>query len=100
MTRLTASPAALRWEKQSSGGWYAYSGELVVGMVVLRDHERAWVYDASNAVNMRWTAKGYGEVKTAASARRAVERAWAAWLDRAGLAPKPIPSPAASQETR
>jgi len=79
----------LRWEEQRDGrSWYAYSGELVVGMVVLRDHGEAWVYDASNAVNMRWTAKGYGEVKSAAAAKRAVERAWAAWLGRASLVGK------------
>ena len=75
----------LRWEKQTGGGWFAYSGEIIIGLVVERfDGQIAW--DATSAVQMKWTAKGSGVVKTIASGKRAVERAWRAWLARAGLA--------------
>jgi hypothetical protein len=76
---------SLRWEKQPNGGWFAFSGEIIVGLVVERfDHQIGW--DATSAVQMKWTAKGRGVVKTVASGKRAVERAWSAWLSRAGLA--------------
>jgi hypothetical protein len=84
---------ALRWEKQRDGeSWYAYSGDLVIGMVVKRDHGEAWVYNL-DAVHTRWIAKGHGEVETMPSAKRAIERAWAAWLERAGLEPRKDPTP-------
>lgn len=74
----------LRWEKQPSGGWFAYSGEIIVGMVVeCSDGKIGW--SATSAVHMKWTAKGDGVVKTVAWGKRAVERAWAKWLERAAL---------------
>jgi hypothetical protein len=38
---------------------------------------------------VKWISKGFGHVKSKASARRAVERAWDAWLSRAGLKDAP-----------
>lgn len=77
----------LRWEKQKdTSSFYAYSGELVVGMVGYRDDGTVW-YDATNAVHMKGTAKTNGEVQTIPKAREMVERAWGKWLARAALIP-------------
>lgn len=81
---------SLRWEeKQNLGGrsWWAYSGELVIGMVGVRDDGTVW-YSATNAVFMKYVTKGSGEVASVPSAKRAVRRAWSVWMDRAGLEPK------------
>ena len=81
----------IRWEKQASGGWYAYAADMIVGLAVQvqapGEHAGQWVYDL-HGVNTRWTTKGRGYVKTCAQAKRSLERAWTAWIDRAGLAPK------------
>lgn len=70
----------LRWEKNN----WAYSGQLVVGMVGRRADGSIW-YTANSAVDMRYIAKGRGEVKSIKSAKRAVEHAWARWLEVADL---------------
>lgn len=78
----------LRWEKQHGDAEFAYSGELVVGMIgTLTADPAIWFWDATNAVNMRRTAKTDGPVASRAAARKAVERGWAKWLARAHLAP-------------
>lgn len=75
---------SLRWEEQDSGAWYAYSGTLVIGMC--GPGENGWIWwNASQAVNMRHIAKTHGELKSYATAKRAIERAWTAWLAEAGL---------------
>lgn len=77
----------LRWERQHGGGWFAYSGDQIIGMVVVRyDGAVAYVVDG---VKTRHVTKGSGTVKSEGAAKRAVERAWQAWLDRAGLQHKP-----------
>lgn len=73
----------LRWEKQGSGGYWAYSGRLVVGMIGERSD--GTVYYSMQAVHTKWICKGHGEVKHLASARRAIESAWLKWLTAAGL---------------
>lgn len=82
----------LRWEKQSGGAWFAYSGDLRVAMVVQIIGECSrkglWTYSL-DAVNTRWITKGGGDVKTAVQGKKSIARAWAAWLDRAVLQPKP-----------
>lgn len=81
---------SLRWEEQQNLGgrsWWAYSHELVIGMVGVRDDGTVW-YSATNAVSMKYVAKGHGEVRSIASAKRAVQRAWSTWMDQAGLEPK------------
>jgi len=77
----------LRWGEQRSGNWFAYSGELTIGMVVVRDNGTiAW--DAANAVHMKWTAEANGEAASVDAAKKQVETAWAKWLTRAALQPK------------
>ncbi|CAM3838493.1 hypothetical protein G6L26_009505 [Agrobacterium radiobacter] len=76
----------LRWEKQPSvrgESWFAYSGKLVIGMVVERD-DRTIGY-TMHAVHMKWIGKGYGEVASIQSGKRAIERGWRQWLTAAGL---------------
>ena len=78
---------SLRWEMQRDReSWYAYSGRLVVGMVVKRSTDGRYAYSVG-AVHTKWIAKGHGAVKSASSAKRAVDRAWSAWLEVAGLQP-------------
>jgi len=75
----------LRWEEQKEGSWFAYSGDILAGMVVTQyDGNIHWKIDA---VHMKWTAKGYGDAPSIMAAKRALARAWAIWLQRAGLAP-------------
>lgn len=73
----------LRWEEQYPGSWYAYSSELIVGMVVTREDDTV-VYNL-DAVHTKWIAKGYGEVRSIRAGKRALERAWRKWLEKAGL---------------
>lgn len=77
---------ALRWEKEASPeAATAYSGDAIIGSIVHQSvGERLWVYTVTG-VNVKWVAKGHGFVKSRASARRAVERAWATWLEHAAL---------------
>jgi hypothetical protein len=91
---------ALRWEKQKpvaaghSPSWFAYSGKLMLGMVVqvaAGPSKGVWTYSLS-AVHTKWIAKGHGDVKSAATGKRAIERAWAAWLERANLGPRNGPT--------
>lgn len=87
MTEAREVVKGLRWELQRDGeNEYAYSGSLVMGIVVHQSvDEKLWVYKL-DGVYAKWVGKTYGRVKTKSSAKRAIERAWAAWLDAAGLA--------------
>jgi hypothetical protein len=82
--RWPTSPG-LSWEASRDGVQYAKSGALTIGTVGRRVDGSVWY--SVDAVSTRWIAKGHGEVKTFRSAKRAVERAWAAWLAEAGLQP-------------
>lgn len=76
---------SLRWEREKGDpeSWFAYSGKIVVGMVVTQyDGNIVWQI---KAVAMKWTAKGSGDAKSIDSAKRALARAWGIWLERAGL---------------
>jgi len=75
----------LHWKK-ASHGWHAMRGQRIVGLVVERD-DGTVVYELT-AVSTKWVTKGYGEVRSVASAKRGLERAWAAWLDAHDLVPK------------
>lgn len=78
---------ALTWHRlEGFDGFEARSGELVVGVVLRRSTDGQITYDATYAVKTKWITKGRGEVATFASGKRAVARAWAAWLKAAGLA--------------
>ncbi len=76
----------LRWEKQPSvrgESWFAYSGKLMIGMVIERD-DRTIGYTIQG-VRMKWIGKGYGDVSSIQSGKRAIERGWRQWLTAAGL---------------
>lgn len=81
----------LRWEPQGNGSFYGYSGDLRVAMIVRRQTETGGTefFYQVDAVHTKWITKGYGECRSEAPAKRSVERAWNAWLDRAGLIPLP-----------
>jgi len=80
----------LRWEKQQGDSEYAYSGSRVIGMIGrLYDEPDRWWWNATNAVSMRYIAKGSGELTSKAAAKRAVARAWSKWIAAAGLVPVP-----------
>jgi hypothetical protein len=76
----------LKWEERSPGGWFALRNGWVVGLVVVRD-DGVVIYEVT-AVSTKWVTKGYGEVRSIASAKRGLERAWTAWLDAHGLVPR------------
>lgn len=75
----------LEWTEERPGSWFAMSNRSDVGMVIARD-DGSVVYKLT-AVHWRGITKGSGEVKTLAAGKRAIERAWAAWLDAYGLRP-------------
>jgi hypothetical protein len=79
----------LRWEKQTGGvdAELGYSGDICIGMIVKRSTDGVIVWSAHEGVRMKWTAKGNGEARDFPSARRAVERSWKRWLERANLQP-------------
>jgi hypothetical protein len=77
-----------RWEKQKDGNFYAYSGQVVIGMAVKFAVPRAdgatHVWNLS-AVSGRTWLKTHGDVKSMASAKRAVKRCWTDWCEVHGL---------------
>lgn len=73
----------LRWEKSCGDSWMAYSGRMLIGMVVPR-LDKTIGYTVTG-VPMKWVGKGYGDVSSISSGKRAVERAWRQWLTAAGL---------------
>jgi len=75
----------LRWEQQSEGSWYGYSGKMVVAMVVRRA-EGEWAWEVSGGrVPHGW--KNYGGTRTERFAKRAASDYWREWLDHVGLMP-------------
>jgi hypothetical protein len=85
---MSDSRGKLRWFPLGPRfeGEEAFSGNLSVGSYLCRTAEpRVWVYRI-DAVSTKWITKGRGEVKSARSAKAAIERAWSAWLVEAGLA--------------
>jgi len=79
----------LRWEKQSGDieAEVACSGDAIIAHVVHQSvGERLWAYSI-DGVHAKWVGKTHGRVKTKATAKRAVEKTWTAWLRHAGLAP-------------
>lgn len=77
-----------RWEKQKDGDFYAYSGQVVIGMVVemaiVRASGATHVWEVS-AVHRRTWLKTRGEVKSMSSAKRALKRCWTDWCEVHGL---------------
>ena len=85
MTQRTKAP--LRWEQQSSGGWFAYRGRHIVGLIahvtgVPSDDARYGVYHWKlEAVHTKWVTKGSGDSKDVTAAKKAMNRAWHNWLE-------------------
>jgi len=77
----------LQWREIGNEGFVGYSFNVDIALAVKR-HDGVFVWKI-DGVHMKWTAKGYGEVKTMAAAKRAAERAWSKWLVAAGLQVKP-----------
>ena len=77
-----------RWEKQSDGSYWAYSGQVVIGMAVKLAVDRTsgatHVWTVS-AVSRRSWLKTRGEVKSMDTAKRAVKRCWTDWCEVHGL---------------
>lgn len=77
----------LRWQPiRGMEGFEGRSGELIVGVVLRRDDGQI-VYDATYAVHMKWIHKTHGDVASFAIGKRAINRAWKRWLERAALRP-------------
>jgi hypothetical protein len=83
--------AKLSWEEIGTGfdGFHGYSGDIAVGTVLRRSIDGIIVWTAHDAVHMKWTAKANGQAKSFDTGKRAVERAWTRWLERACLTAKP-----------
>ena len=74
----------LRWEKHpKSPYWTARLGHIHIGYVCIR-HDGTIGYTVTG-IHVKWITKGYGDVKSVSSGKRAVERAWRAWAEKAGL---------------
>ncbi|HTK34602.1 MAG TPA: hypothetical protein VL358_04840 [Caulobacteraceae bacterium] len=75
----------LRWEGRGEHQT-AFSGQLAVGSIGRRSDGSCWYH--VTAVDLRYISRALnlhvGNIRTA---KRAVERAWAAWLSRAELGP-------------
>lgn len=79
--------SSLCWKEQIPGSQYALSGDMIVGMIGQRsDAPGRWWWQIA-AVHTKHIVAGSGEVRSAGAARKAVEKAWAAWLRHASLVP-------------
>jgi len=76
---------SLRWEPFQGSSEQAFLGQVPIAMIGQIDADPAIWWFKVDGVYMKWIGKGFGHVKGKASARRAVRRAWAAWLERAEL---------------
>jgi hypothetical protein len=86
---MAETSLSLRWEPFQGSSEQASLGEVPIAMIgQLSADPGTWWYTI-DGVHVKWISKGFGHVKSKASARRAVERAWDAWLSRAGLKDAP-----------
>jgi hypothetical protein len=74
---------SIRWEEIREDGWFAYSGEAIIGHIARRSLGE-WAYKI-DGVEVKWIGKATGAVASEAEAKRAVEATWADWLKHAGL---------------
>lgn len=92
---LPTGTPALRWEEiEHDGAWWAYSGDLIVGMVVkviAGSRAGVWTWQLS-AVHTRYITKGSGDVRSASAGKTCLFRAWTRWLEHAGLLHRPHPT--------
>ncbi len=86
----------LRWEQQPEGNWYAYSGQVVVGMVVKLarplDGGQTHVWQLSK-VHSIFGWKHNGHSKSAGTGKRSLGIAWKNWCEACGLQPIAIEQP-------
>lgn len=76
---------ALRWEPFQGDAELAMIGDVQIGMITpLAADPATWAFSV-DGINVKWMTKRNGHVRGKASARRAVNRAWAVWAERAGL---------------
>lgn len=74
----------LRWEKFGNGR-LAMIGDIAIGYVTpLSADPDTWAYKV-DGIRVKGISRAVGHVKGQASARRAVERAWARWAECAGM---------------
>ncbi|WP_343611114.1 hypothetical protein [Novosphingobium sp.] len=88
------APFGLRWEKpyKDNNCHHAMLGAVQIGAIgELAIEPGAWWYKV-DGVDVKWLAKRNGQVKSRDSARKAVERAWVAWLKASGLMPADAPA--------
>jgi hypothetical protein len=78
----------LRWEAQPQGSLYAYSGDLVVGLVYQLsgeegpEHQWYWVFSLTP---QNYIVKGRGHSKTQARAKTSLSNIYHEWCTFAGL---------------
>lgn len=86
---MADKPLMLRWEPFQGDAEMAMLGECSIGMIGSVNASSVppgtWFFKI-DGVDVKWIAKAFGHVKSRASARRAVNSAFAAWATRAGLA--------------
>lgn len=75
----------LVWTPFTDDGEHAMLGDIVIASITpISSDPGTWAYSV-DGVSMKWIGRGRGLVQGKASAKRAVERAWASWLAQAGL---------------
>lgn len=75
----------LHWEATHGSSETAYLGDVEIGSIGQLDADPSTWWFTVDGVRVKWIAKGFGHVKSRTSARRAVERAFRAWAERAKL---------------
>jgi hypothetical protein len=76
----------LRWEEQSQGGWYGYSGEFIAAVVVQISAgplAGKWAWNIS--IPTKWLGPTSGERVQCDAAKRAAALMWRRFLDHAQL---------------
>jgi len=100
---LAGEGCNLRWTNPAPGTWFGFSGDLLVGSVILLRITREQVLSSGVAgtfeLTINPTGEGpgpggiKGETDTAYQARNIIERYWSKWLAIAGLDPAPFARP-------
>lgn len=82
---MSALKLQLVWKPFSGEAELAMLGDVIIAHITpMSVKPGTWAY-AVDGVDMKWVAKGRGQVKGRALAKRAVEEAWHRWIRCAGL---------------